>query len=265
MSERTKIIFLHVPKTGGTTLESYFKDIFPLEDRWCESDPESVPPGLPFGYRYGLIKGLEDVAKFVGYGRLVNSFRKLIPEVGYYSGHILYGFHLGLSGPYRYVTVLRNPVKRVVSYLNTLYSIKEETVSYQSWLDTCVQSKRFFETDNYQTRSLCGYGFTLHECEARVFDEAVEALRRDFSFGLTERMEDTIRLIASELQLPLKPEARVLNVSEEGSEVKGHTQRHVKMPLTEDNYADIEARNKWDFKLLEAATEIFEQRLRSLG
>lgn len=250
MTDQTRIIFLHIPKTGGTTLESYFKDVFPLEERFCESDPGNK--------RYELIQTLEKAARFAPYDQLAMCFSPLIEDKRYYSGHICYGFHKGIPcRDYKYITVIRNPIDRMVSYLNTVFTVsREENYSYSSWLEHNLSAEKIHERDNYQTRSLLCNGWsrdaTWLELTQERFEEAVETLEKDFIYGITEDISSIIKQIRQTLHIDLSQEERRLNVTKEGGEVKGYPQsRFEKMPLTEADMNDIRSRHEWDFKLYE--------------
>ena len=87
-------VFLHIPKTGGTSLRSLFEDHY--GDRLLRvyrsgPEPRVHPddvPGLPEEQR----------------------------AVDAVFGHFAFGIHTDLPRPVRYVTVLRDPVMRVVSH-----------------------------------------------------------------------------------------------------------------------------------------------------
>lgn len=248
MDESTRIIFLHMPKTGGTTLESYFKDVFPVDSRFCESDT-----GLG---RYEVTKSLERAAMYLSYDKLSCCFHEFLDDRDYYSGHICYGFHAGLRPrPYRYVTVIRDPIKRLISYLNTVYTISRDQVScYQDWVNLCLESGKFYEMDNYQTRCLLADGWlanpTWGSLDAERYNLAVSTLEKEFVFGVTEHIPLLIKRIKLELGLDLSEEARMLNVTKEGSEVKGYPENRFElMPLTDEDMADIHSHHEWDLKL----------------
>lgn len=259
MTDQTRIIFLHIPKTGGTTLESYFKDVFPLEERFCESDPGNK--------RYELTQTLERAALFVPYDQMASCFSPLIDDKRYYSGHICYGFHRGLPpGPYKYISVIRNPIDRVVSYLNTVYTVsRDRNGSYAEWLGRGQTSGKHYERDNYQTRALLAKGWlnepAWHELDQTRFDEAIATLEAEFIYGVTEDISGIVHQVREVLHIDLAQEERRLNVTKEGGEVKGYPQsRFEKMPLTDSDMEDIERRHQWDLKLYEYAKSRVTQR-----
>lgn len=177
------VIFLHIPKTAGLTLY----DIFDRE------------------------YGRAHIFTFVG-GRerlehSVNTF-KALPEgersaFQLLRGHTPFGIHTQLSKPFRYMTFLRDPVKRVVSHyyyvLNNPDHLLHETVTSQKMsLETYVASGINYELDNGQTRQLAGitneipYG----ACNQELLEQAKINLKTHFSFvGLTERFNESLLIM----------------------------------------------------------------------
>lgn len=260
------LIFLHLPKTGGTTLESYLKDVFPLESRWCESDGEPPPAGYLYGHRFSTIRGFEDLSRYVPYDRIAASMHNLVPTVPLYSGHIYFGFHRALKDrPFRYLTLIRDPVERIVSYLNTLHSIRPDLMKhYEDWIRECSRNDKVHEFDNYQTRALVASGLSLKHCSRSTYLEATKNLRDHFIAGTTDRLTDVLSLLAQEFSLPLPTEDRRLNVTHEGQPVKGYPSKTLsKMPLEAKHIADMKRRNKWDMKLYEFAGQLLDERLKT--
>lgn len=87
---REKIIFLHIPKTAGSSLRQIVEQEYPGDD--CLSIYTHRTP------------------------EFLASIQEDVPKAKAIYGHFSYGIHefLGIHG--RYVTFVRNPINRVLSY-----------------------------------------------------------------------------------------------------------------------------------------------------
>ena len=119
-------------------------------------------------------------------------------------GHFPYGIHEHLSQPFDYITMLRDPVERMVSHyyfvLRTPHHYLYETVtSKKIGLNEYVLGGLSEELDNGQVRLISGIGRRIPygQCSRKWLEVAKENLERRFSFvGLAERFDETILLIA---------------------------------------------------------------------
>lgn len=140
-----RIAFVHIPRTAGTTFGVYLD---------------------------GLYAG-RDVAKFYAddahpvVNEKLDAFRRLeAGEKASYAllrGHFVYGFDGGESGC-RYVTLLREPVARLVSYY--FYALKEPMNYLHTYLlqrriglESFLMSDASIDLDNYQVRAVSGAAF----------------------------------------------------------------------------------------------------------
>ena len=87
------IIFLHLPKTAGTTLNRLIEREYPLREMY------SVDPVL---YEWSS-------------ARLRKLSERRLRRTRIFKGHMLFGLHEVLPQPATYITVLRDPVERVLS------------------------------------------------------------------------------------------------------------------------------------------------------
>lgn len=129
------LIFLHMPKAGGTTLEEIVK--------------RHYQGGKSF--------------RFTGSDENAAEFRALPEEerasFDLLSGHIYFGIHEHVPSPATYMTMLRHPVERVVS----LYHYVKRSPGHYLYkygfadrrdVEDFVQRPITSEIDNWQTRLL---------------------------------------------------------------------------------------------------------------
>ena len=99
LEEDSLVIFMHVPKTAGTSLRHIVQSQFQPNHVFEFYNLKTQPPKVR--------KGIEK------YNNLTEARKKSIKFV---SGHVGFGLHEFLSRPCTYITVLRDPVERVISY-----------------------------------------------------------------------------------------------------------------------------------------------------
>jgi hypothetical protein len=181
---------MHIPKTGGTTLENVI----------CrEYAGTGAPPGergsMVAFFTEGFCIGERDLP-----GRMDSTGRALSANVSAVTGHFPFGLHRYVSRACVYVTLLRDPVERIVS----LYQ------HFLTWGDDshCVRRRRLTlqqfvgeascpELCNGQTRRLAGLPAPgppgralLDTAMARLADGSVLA-------GLTEQYPASVQRFAT--------------------------------------------------------------------
>src|SRR5438093_1903064 len=160
--DRKALIFLHIPKTAGTTLNRIIEwqyspfEIFTMDPYRIRATPERLKT-LPEGRRRRL--------------RVVR-------------GHMFYGLHQCLPQGATYMTMLRDPVARVMSAyyfilrrpLNPLHrKVKKERLS----IEDCI--RLFPQRHNLQCRLIAGVKDASSTGDGRLLDMAKEHLTKSFS------------------------------------------------------------------------------------
>jgi len=180
--QKKKLIFLHIPKAGGTTLTNVIRKNY-------ERD------------RIYTLDGTRDAML-----AFKNFSKEKIAKYDCVQGHMGFGFHKLFEGPVHYITILREPIERVIS----LYFYIKRTPSHYLYesinnlkigLKDFVSSELTHELYNGQTRLLAaenGLGITFRD-KRRLDDndliKAKEHFRKHFAvIGVLERFNDFLLL-----------------------------------------------------------------------
>jgi hypothetical protein len=177
--ERT-VIFVHIPKTAGTTLNGIIDWHYRKKDI----------------YTFGIDGSIDD------FKNLSESRRSRIRLL---RGHVGFGIHEYLPGPSSYFTILREPIDRVISYYWYVRRTPESfwynlITSNNMSLQDLVESKQDTMLHNGQTRFLCGmksaHEMGFSQCAERELEIAKKNLRDNFAVvGLAERFDETLILL----------------------------------------------------------------------
>jgi len=172
-------IFVHIPKTGGTTLHQIIDRQYPPERRhWIMRHDVGLEAfkSLPLSRRAEL--------------RMVR-------------GHIPFGVHEYIPRPATYLTILRQPIERVISYY---YFVQREPEHYlYDYANTPGMTiRRYLEdrispqTDNFQTRLISGVWTDVEygKCDEETLALAKRNLAEHFAVvGLTKRFDESLMLL----------------------------------------------------------------------
>lgn len=168
-NDAATLIFLHIPKTAGTSLRMTMLQQFPAEATYQYYRSQECPPveELPLTQRAAI--------------RLMSS-------------HAPFGTHDSyLTPPIHYVTMLRNPLERLISQYH--YSkMREGVESTSGYRDLLQYAATLFETgkDNLQVRQLSGQGGKGVVTD-RSYEAAIANLTAPImTFGLVERYAESL-------------------------------------------------------------------------
>jgi hypothetical protein len=222
------VIFLHLPKTAGTTLNRLIEWEYPVFEMY------SIDPVL-----------------FTWSAR---HLRKLPParlkKIRMFKGHMLFGLHEVLPQPATYITVLRDPVDRVISAYYFMRSYKLHPLYWKLRLSNCTLEDfvRQFQRDNVQSKIIGGSPYDL-PCTRETVEKAKDNLRHRFSVvGLSERFEESQALMKLRFGWKLSSYSS-FNVTRS---------RPKKHDLPQSTLELIHEKNGLDMELYECGKQIFE-------
>lgn len=231
------ILYPHIPKTGGTTLASIIH--------------RQYQPGAVWSLTRGSYEAFE----------LVRTRRALSPETAVIQGHMRFGMHTFVARPCTYVTLLRDPVDRVVS--NYLHAWRDpEMAAHRGLRSRGISLKEyasgghFHGASNQQTGFLWGRRLDAALVPEAALELAKHNLRAHFSVvGLTERFDETLILLRRTFGWRFIFYER-RNVD------PARTQR---APVDHETLKAIESANQLDRELYDYARALFEEQVRRQG
>lgn len=235
-------LFLHVPKCGGTTLANIFR--------------RQHPDGAIYEiYEPGQREARRQL------GRLSPSEKKGIQVV---MGHFSFGIHREFRRDSRYVTVLRNPLERVISAYHHAATNKghplHQTIADRGMsLEDVLSEETMPELDNCQARMLSGFDFDVPygSCGDVMLERAIQNLEEYFIVvGHLERFDETLLLLRDRLDWSRHVAYRRSNVS---------SNRPRKDDLSEETVALIRRFTRLDQELVDYARRRLDREIEEAG
>jgi hypothetical protein len=233
------VIFLHIHKTAGTTLNRIIERQYPMQQIWTLDEQHTFDDLL-------------DLSE--GQRARVRMLR----------GHMIFGLHEHMPSPSSYFTLLRDPIERVISFF---YFIRRNPHHYHfNPITSADLGLREFlglrlnnMMDNGQTRMLAGteqYKYPIGACAQELLEAAKRNLHESFSVvGLTERFDETLLL--------LKRAYGWRNVRYVRQNVTG--ERPLQSDLPQATLDLVSKYNRLDLELYEYAAKLFEEQVREQG
>ncbi len=185
-----KLIFLHIPKSAGSTIQTIFKRQYKKDGFFVDGNHPNLK----------VIK-----EKIMSDDKLQLCF-----------GHMDFGMHAFVEQDYKYATIIRDPIERVISQY---YYVKRQTKHHlykkafkdnDFTLAEYVKSGLSNELNNGQVRILIGaggfhknlhtkYDIPFGSCKPWMLEEAKLNIKQHFVFcGLQEYFDESLVLMKKE-------------------------------------------------------------------
>jgi hypothetical protein len=226
------LIFLHLPKCGGTTLNRI----------------------IEWEYNPLRIFSIDPILYLWSYHKLNRWPASRLVKLQVLKGHMPFGIHRRLPQPFTYITFLRDPVERVISayYFARNYLLHPK----HRWISklTLEEYVRLSPNHNVQTKYLSGREFVgdyhAGDCTEEMLAMARENLLRHFSLvGLTERFDEGLALLKIIFGWQISKYAK-FNVTKT---------RLKKISLPASTVELIKERNQYDVALYDFGVPIFNE------
>ena len=229
------IVYVHIPKAAGTTLGVIFDQKFE-SGRILNLDMKRATEQLAM-----LSKSQHDQLQLI-------------------RGHVAFGIHECLRRPFQYITMLRDPIERMISHYYFVlrkpdHYLHRRVTSEKMGLKEYALGNLSRELDNGQVRQISGAFFRdpRGQCARDLLDQAKENLRNHFTVvGLAERFDETLLLLSQKFGWKDMFYVRQ-NVTPD---------RPPREQLPDDVREAIESVSSLDMELYAFATELFETAVR---
>jgi hypothetical protein len=172
MNDNLFHIFMHIPKTAGTTLRDIVDAQFGRKNVLTYYNQNSRQ----------LLDGLYAILK------MNDNYRAII-------GHFSFGLHEKLEQPLTYITFLRHPVARTISQYKEMIAnhpqyIQAADGSRMDLIESLRANPEYYE--DYQTKHVVGHGSPFVN-DPNVGEIALDILDEHFGFaGLVEYFDPSI-------------------------------------------------------------------------
>jgi len=204
---KQKYFYLHIPKTAGTTFNNFLKRAFSSKE--ClfhiENKLDKLENKRVIGGHIILPKATKVIPNFEEYIKLT-VFRNPLEQV---SSHLRFVKKLGESSEYKRLEGHSSSIKRIVSFLWSIdFSNVEDIKKLINWLE----ENNYVLFHNTQIQYLIGSKFHVTEEELIEAENIIEKIEY---IGITERLDDYIKLLTYKLDLSTKLKSKNLNITVE--------------------------------------------------
>lgn len=234
------LIFLHMPKTGGTTMHAILKRQYRVENTF-RTNPEQHWESLR------MFREFSDEAK---------------AKIELITGHMRFGIHEYINRPSYYLSFLRDPVQRVISYYYYIlgyqnHYLHQKIKSGNMSLEDVLESGVSREFNNFQIRRISGQDRVDYGCcSNEMLDMAIRNIDQYFPVvGLTEKFDESLILMSNYCRWKFPYYTR-LNVG------KNKPPKH---DITDKVIESIKQFNDLDIKLYNYASQKLQEQVTELG
>jgi Sulfotransferase family len=213
MLDERVLLYLHVPKTAGSSMTNVIYDQYNDSTESCEEagwfcEGVYYYPGEP-----GFVRPCwaDRPYRIVPPSRILKALSR--GDLRVVAGHFMFGLHALIHRPATYATMLRHPIERIVSLY---YHLKRwpqywdnepwlaraglKPLEPETSLDDFIRDYPLRELENDQTRRIAGKDPEFGGCTRSLLETAKSNIERHFSLvGVTDRFEETLRVAADVL------------------------------------------------------------------
>ena len=191
-------VYIHIPKTGGQTLRKFISNQYRPNQRY----------DINLDRTYKEIAALREIPK------------EDRAYIRFTTGHMPIGIHKLLPTPTRYISMVREPLSRLLSAYNYAYSFPTEIDLHQKVVDARMDFHTFIEEDPYGIELDNTYvryfatakALPLGGCTGETLAQARSNIETHVDFvGLTHRFEESAFLMYARYGWTLPFYSRVNN------------------------------------------------------
>ncbi|SDN60276.1 Sulfotransferase family protein [Paenibacillus sp. yr247] len=244
--ERQKevILFIHIDKTAGQTLTKIIEDQYHISEVYKLKKPFTLETLLN---EISKAKASKIGCYFEHLEAYLNQVPKGDTNINCIYGHIYFGAHRFLNKPYTYITMLREPIDRVIShyyYLQGKNHFKTNT-SFEDFISDNLNR-------NVQTQYISGQ-FTPKDTPD--IQKAKENIDKYFSIvGITEMFDESLFLMKKQFGW------QDINYSKKNVTVN----RPSRDQLSKEIIDLVKRHNELDIELYDYARNMLEQKIHTL-
>lgn len=232
------LIFVHLMKTGGTTLSQLIREHY-SDDRIFHYVPKKD-------------------------GQTLHDLEQMSPsqreKLKFVHGHAKFGFHKHLKQPARYITMLREPVSRIISLYYFIHQNparemlpEKHCPTLSSYLDTRLKA-----LDNRQTRAIAGpkaARVPFGKVTPEMLERAKKNLETFLMVGVTERFDESVIVLKHALDLK-----NILY-----TRVNANSNKPKREQIDAADIERIKEYNAFDLELYAYVNQLLDQKISNVG